>query len=233
VNLAAVKLEEVGEYEFAITYQGEELTYLPLLAQLDTSTPTIEATPWDTQLRLGYEVFQRGQAEPARKVFEEFTRSFPSIPDGWNNLGFVQLDMGLARQAETSFERARDLGYLKPEIMSMNLGCAYYAQERFDEAVTAFREALGAGRFAGPAILHAITQAGLHSVDVPDVRAFIGLGLVNESWTEFRLGEFRLSRSSVDAAIQLASDAATELPRWLKEAAEDLSDLIERSSNPE
>jgi len=232
VNWLNIVFGQPGPHLFTVSFQDQTLTNVPLLVQTGTVSGVTNERPWEAGIYEGVKAFSSGQVDEARRQFEVVTKEFPAVAEGWNNLGFVQLDGGAAKQAEVSFRRAAELGFARTAMLAVNLGGAQYVEGRYQESVARFADALGATKFDGPGVLHAITKAGLHTVPIQDVKDFIGLALLNTGWAEARLRNFPGARSAAAAARELAAGPDGAVPRWLQDSCDQLDELVGESNSP-
>jgi hypothetical protein len=215
-----------GMYWFVVSFREKEISRVPLLIEQGQPPVEIDLRPWELALYEGVTAFNAGQVDLARSHFERLTKSFPGVAEAWNNLGFVQLTSGASKRAYENFVRARDLGFAKPEIMAVNLGCAAYVRGEYVDAVNHFSEAIRTQTISGPAILYAITRAGLNVIQVTDARTFLSLAFLNLAWTEARQGDVDTAKMALASARDIASTADAEPPQWLLDSAEELGALL-------
>ncbi len=226
INWANVPFEHPGTYEFRISYRDEDLARVPLIIRAGPPDALPTERPWEAGLGLGIRAFQSGLLEDAARHFEQVTREFPAVAEAWNNLGFVRLGTGAAKQALDCFRRALELGFANRGTLTLNVACARYVEGRYASGIDAIALALKAPKFEGPSILYAITRAGLRVVEVPDVQSFNGLGMLNLAWCEARLGHREEATSAYEAARELAAGAEGSAPEWLEESVSQLADFI-------
>jgi tetratricopeptide (TPR) repeat protein len=226
INWANIVFERPGTYEFQISYKELELTRVPLIVRSGRALALPTERPWEAGLIEGSLAFNSGQFEAAAHHFEQVTREFPAVAEAWNNLGFVRLGGGAAKQAEECFRRALSLGFANTATLTLNVGCALYVEERYGAAVGTFSEALKAAKFDGPSILYAITRAGLRTVNVPDVQSFSGLGMLNVGWCEARMNHAKEATAACNTAREVAAGPDGTLPTWLSESASQLEDFL-------
>jgi tetratricopeptide (TPR) repeat protein len=225
VNWANIVFEQPGTYEFRVSFKGHELTRVPLIIRTGTATAMVTERPWEAALTLGYRAFATGKPDEAGRYFEQVTREFPAVAEAWNNLGYVRLGSGAAKQAEECFSRALELGFANTATVTVNVGCARYVEGRYRQAIESFVEALKAVKFE-PSVLYAITRAGLRSVDVPDVKDFSGLGMLNIGWCEARLNNLKEATAVCAAAREVAAGPDGTLPVWLTESTDQLDEFL-------
>jgi tetratricopeptide (TPR) repeat protein len=226
INWANIVFESPGTYEFRISYMNQELTRVPLIVRIGRALALPTERPWEAGLNEGIRAFDSGQFEVAGRHFEQVTREFPAVAEAWNNLGFVRLGGGAAKQAEECFRQALSLGFRNAAMLTLNVGCALYVEERYPAAVETFLDALKATKFDGPSILYAITRAGLRVVNVPDVQSFSGLGMLNIGWSEARMNHAKEASAACTAAREVAAGTDGTLPPWLGESASQLEDFL-------
>ena len=129
------------------------------------------AMPWAC-MALGSLLQARGQLPRARQVFEQALQSFPMMPGLYDGLAAVLLAEGERERAQQLLEDAVKLSPLAIR-RQMELGKLAFANEDFDSAARAYRQAMEQGRtslFKSPdnylGLAQALTaQAGEGSLD--------------------------------------------------------------------
>jgi len=96
---------------------------------------------------LGYAWQLRGDLDKANAYYRRAIKHDPS-PATYNNYGGLMLRMNKPKVAEKYFRKALDNPrYRHPDIAYINLGDALLLQERFNEAIAAYRQARILNRF--------------------------------------------------------------------------------------
>ena len=127
----ATVLRQRGLYGQAVTQYSEAIKLAPRNAAAYSG--------------LGITYSRVGKHAEAVRVHRKAVELAPNSPEMWNNLGFALYASGDAAGAITALERALVLDPASP-IAFNNLGFAYGKQERYDDALRAFRSALGDSR---------------------------------------------------------------------------------------
>jgi len=101
----------------------------------------------DVLAALGYAWQLRGNLDKANAYYRRAIKHDPS-PATYNNYGGLMLRMDKPKVAEKYFRKALDNPrYHHPDIAYINLGDALLLQERFNEAIAAYRQARILNRF--------------------------------------------------------------------------------------
>lgn len=92
---------------------------------------------------LGLTYLTMGKYEEAKLYFEKTIQVMPSYSDAYNNLGVTYLQIGNLEKAEFYFNKAReDTVYSMMPNVWLNLGIVREKQERYEEAIAFFTEAI-------------------------------------------------------------------------------------------
>jgi tetratricopeptide (TPR) repeat protein len=94
-------------------------------------------------LSLGNFFFDRGQFDRAEEMARKVIEVAPGLAAGQTNLGVALMRQGRYHEAEAALQAA--LRIKETASLLVNLGAAYYAQERFDEARDCFERCLALG----------------------------------------------------------------------------------------
>jgi len=90
---------------------------------------------------IGIAWWKRGDLDTAEKYYEKALQHSPAAAT-YYNYGGLLLQKGLSERAEAFFRRAlEDPRYRNPYLANIGLGDALQAQDRFDEAIDAYRQA--------------------------------------------------------------------------------------------
>ncbi len=92
---------------------------------------------------LGLTYLSMGKYEDAKIYFEKAISVTPFFSDAYNNLGVTYMQMGKYEKAEECFHKARqDSIYVLMPSLWFNLGLLREKQERYDEAIAFYSEAI-------------------------------------------------------------------------------------------
>jgi len=106
---------------------------------------------WSVAARLYSAIRRRDNTwlVPASQFWERFLSRHPNVHSAWAELGFVywflwqqRPETELAQRATAAFTRATELGYEDDGLVWDRIGHLHQKQERWEEAVDAFREAV-------------------------------------------------------------------------------------------
>jgi len=96
---------------------------------------------------IGYAWQLRGDMDKSNDYYRRAIKHDPS-PATYNNYGGLLLRMNKPKEAEKYFHKAlSDPRYRNPDIAYINLGDALLVQDRFNEAIAAYRQARVLNRF--------------------------------------------------------------------------------------
>ncbi len=122
-----------------------------LLSQLGDQTPTEGGSGQQEDrgnikevndcLIAGNRLIDRGQYPEARKQFMEALKLAPSCAGAYNGIGATYLRQNDFKRAETELMKGLSLDALNVHILN-NLGSATYHQEKFDQCVLYYKQAL-------------------------------------------------------------------------------------------
>ncbi len=96
---------------------------------------------WDALFDLAIEQHQAGELEPARALYRRILNANPGQVNARYLLGTVLLQLGEYSEAAAELEPLLRERQEIPDLHN-NLGIAYHALERWDEAAGAFRKAI-------------------------------------------------------------------------------------------
>jgi cellulose synthase operon protein C len=190
--------------------------------------------PMDTQALLGIaqtEVDKKNYPEAEAK-FQQVLGQSPGNPDALAGLGFISLEQGKFDQAQSLLGKAHALspgradvgqGYRNAEFWGvMKKGAAALDQNRIDDAVAAYRQALALNPNANDALL-GLARASERKRDYPEaIRGYSQLIAANpnELQTWITLIKVQLSAGLAQAAI----DSAQRVPPAVRPKLEARSD---------
>lgn len=208
-NLEDVTLQEPGDYTFSVVVDDDKVaTSLPLHAERTPGPFEAEAEA-GLLLDSGYHAFTSGDLAAAEATFRDVIARFPSDAGGHNNLGFVLLSAGHAAAALEAFQRARELGYMYPELLDANMGCVHYLLGDLESARTLFEQCLRIHGFkAAQAVLFGINGLQLFPVTLGAAAEYVSLMMLNAAWS---------ARASDRAAARQYREAAEATELRLRE----------------
>jgi hypothetical protein len=106
-----------------------------------------------------------------------------------------------------AFTKARELGYVQPEILDANLACGLYLLGDAVGAAISFQRCLGAPRFTAPAVLFGITDSRLFVAQLSSAADYVALMQLNAAWAELLAGNRDVAAHYLVGAT--AADMAT------------------------
>jgi hypothetical protein len=179
--------DSVSSIAFSITDKTHELPVLG--ARVGTAT--------DKALEGGYVAFQRGNTDEAAAIFEGVLAEVPDDPSAHNNLGFVSLERGRVTRALSEFAEAERLGFVFPELLNVNIGCALYVLGYYSDALSTFKASFRANFTAPVATLFGIDGDDLFPVQLGSASDYAWLVALNAA-------EAALKTHALDAAERYA-----------------------------
>ena len=188
-NLVDITLPREGEYIFSVFVDEQLCAQVPLRAQLAIGDLPAELQA-DLLLNEGYRSFAAGDIAAAESIFRDVSTRFPDVAGGHNNLGFLLLGQGHADGALSSFGRARELAYVHPELLDVNMGCCHYLLRDYVSARLFFDQCLRSRGFQGAeAMLFAIHETSLFPVTLHSAADYTALVMLNGAWSALRAGD--------------------------------------------
>ncbi len=133
----------------------------------------------------GWEFKKLGQLD---KALADFTRAIeldPKIAEAWMNRGRVYKELKQPDNAMADFSKVLDLGLIKGATHWYSLGNEFRDLQRWDEAVRAFREAIGLDPGFAEAHCHlgsVLLQQGLFAQALAFMKKGHDLGSARKSW---------------------------------------------------
>jgi len=143
---------------------------------------------------------------------EKFTASNPSHPNAWNELGFVDFNLGKYDQAERAFRKQIEVNPAT-KLAYNNLGRVFLIRKMYDEALTFFNKQLEINpddRYAHGNIGVVYEAKGDFAKAATELEAGIA---VNQKYAVLRvalanayahLGEMDKSKATLEAAVSMA-----------------------------
>lgn len=205
-NMENISFPAEGDYAFMISIDGQTLRDVPLRVK-KTIGPVPPGAQADVRLMEGYRAFLASEIALAEEIFRDVTVQFPTNPGGHNNLGFVLLAKGEGEAAKRAFLKAREFGYVQPELNDANVACADYLLGDPGAALIIFKRCLEAYGFKGQAVLYGIGASGLFPVQLRSASDYVALMMLNAAWSSLRVGD------RVAATQYRAAAGAAELSR--------------------
>jgi hypothetical protein len=196
-NMDNIVFPVPGDYTFSIAIDGRHVHDAHIRTRVSG-----EAVPAAAQLVEGYHAFEAGEHDRAEAIFRDVVTRFPTVPGGYNNLGFVRLAQGDARGALQSFVKARELGYEYTEITFANIACAMYLAGDYKAASQLFETCLEQPALRATGMLFGINDESLFPVAYKSVGEYVNLMSLNAAWSALRV-------SARDRALQLLNAART------------------------
>lgn len=194
-NMDNIVFPVPGDYTFSVAIDGEHVHDAHIRTRLSGAD-----VPAGAQLVEGYHAFESGQHDRAEEIFRDVVARFPTVPGGYNNLGFVRLARRDATGALQSFMKARELGYEYTEISFANIACAFYLSGDYKSAARFFETCLDQAALRATGMLFGINGENLFSVGYKSVAEYVGLMSLNAAWSAWRVG-------TIDRAAQLLNAA--------------------------
>lgn len=90
---------------------------------------------------IGVRLYERGQIEATRNVFQQVLKLQPDHSHSMNSLAFVLIGEGQWAEAESLIHHSLELGFDQPAVALANLGYLALRQGRYSEAVELLRRA--------------------------------------------------------------------------------------------
>lgn len=150
------------------------------------------------ELHAGYVAFEDGEPDTSLRIFKSLIERYPSQPDGFNNLGFVQLAVGAFSDAVTNFERAEALGFDRPELLAVNQACAAYMAGRHVQALTCLQRITDLVRLGGAAVLYGLDGQSIFPVDLESQQDFDELVALDSAWAALAVKDRNLASKYLD-----------------------------------
>lgn len=223
LNYSNIRFPAVAEYSFALTTAGTVIASTSFIvvaeASRTTLSPEIAAT-----VNEGLAAFVHGNSEQAAAIFRGLTAKHPDLAPVYNNLGFVLLTQRDAAGAKRQLDRARDLGFDRTDILTVNLACSDYLSGRYREAAIALSPLRTGRDFAGSAILLLIAGDDLVVCPVANAGEYQDLVTINAAWSALQAG-------NGDQAAQLIATITSRDPGVLAlaDSMHSSFDLLRRS----
>jgi tetratricopeptide (TPR) repeat protein len=199
-NLEDITLPAEGEYVFSVFVDEQLAKQVPLRAQ-QAAGPLPAELESQILLNEGYQAFASGDLAAAERLFRDVATRFPAEAGGHNNLGFLLLSRGRADAALAAFVTARELEYVHPELLDVNMGCAHYLVGDFVSASIFFEQCLSSRGFRGPqAMLFAIQESRLFPVPLNSAAEYVSLVMLNGAWSALRTGDRAMALRYLEGA---------------------------------
>lgn len=182
-NMDNVAFPVPGDYTFSVAIDGQHVHESRIRVR-----PSGGEVPADAHLMEGYRAFADGEHDRAEEIFRDVIERFPTVPGGYNNLGFVRLAKRDAVGALRSFIRARELGYEYTEIGFANIGCAVYLAGDYKAALRFFDTCLQQAALRSTGMLFGINGEDLFPIVYKSVAEYVGLMSLNAAWSASKAG---------------------------------------------
>ncbi len=183
INLENISLPTDGDFLFSVMVDEQLAAEVPLRVQKIAGPVPVELEP-QILLNEGFKQFAAGDQAGAEAIFRDVTKRYPAEASAHNNLGFLLLGKGQAKPALEAFQKARELGYIHPELLDANIGCCHYLLGELVAAQIFFEQCLRIHGFRSPsAVLFAIDTAGLSPVALHSAADYVSLAMLNAAWS--------------------------------------------------
>ena len=189
-NLQNVIFQKAGTHIIRVQI-GDTAATLPLtvIDRAISEAPSVSvSTPTNQALESGYAAFQSGEVSQAEAIFSRVVEDAPDDPSAHNNLGFVFLELGKVSDALQEFETAEKLGFVFPELLAVNRGCAQYLLGEYSEALTTFEGCFRRNFKPAGATLFGLHSDSVFAVGLESATDYAWLVALNASWASIRFG---------------------------------------------
>jgi hypothetical protein len=207
-HMQNLTFQHEGDHVFTVTIGGAE-TSLPLRVNVAAGS----ATEWGEVAELlgqGFAAFSNRDLATAERNFRAVLAVMPGFGMAHNNLGFVLLDKGQAREALAEFTLAGETGFDRPELLDSNMGCCHYLLGDPATGLQLFDRCLTERSFSTGSLLHGISGDQLFVVSLPSAVAYAALMALNAAWSAFRAGRLPTARERLATASALVTVAASQ-----------------------
>lgn len=117
------------------------------------AAPNTPESKAQQQFDAGLKALQAGRDQEAERIFVELTKTFPTMPGPYTNIGFIYQRTNRLDAAQQAFSKAVELNPAN-KVAYNNLGIVYRNLGRFDDARNAYEKALQADPAYAPAHLN-------------------------------------------------------------------------------
>ncbi len=188
-NMTQIVFRTPGKHSFLVDINGVHVVTLELdVYQRATAEADDSSDPLTAKLRASFEAEASGDTETSWRILHELAAEFPNSSEVRNNLGFLLLRRGDGSGALRELDRAKEIGYRYPEILSMNRGCALFLLGRHSEAAQAFVELLATTPTSANSLLNAVSDGEIQEIHVLNTGDFVALAALNAAWSYLLTG---------------------------------------------
>lgn len=198
-NMSNLVLRTDGQYTFTVSVNKQQKARVDLRVRLRpsglTDQPEPEIPEWHEEVQSGYLAFASGRQSEAVSIFTDLVARFPDVPVIRNNLGFVLLENGQAKEALDQFAMAARAHFDRSELLDANIACCEYLLGNYSSAETRFircsetRSYLGAQSY-----LYGLEGSEAFPVELLSAADYVALMDLNAAWAAHASGDDEVAK---------------------------------------